>query len=157
MAINKLTTADKLSLGDFVALGSTNNGEDRKASLNLLVEFMKENLSLDDKKDSLTTQYSSPNTDGFTVTVNDGLDSDLNAWLILTPAAAYATMTITLPPYAEVSDKQEVLINSTQAVSALTIGLNGATAVIGNPTDLSANDSFKLKYDKPFKTWYKVG
>ena len=48
-------------------------------------------------------------------------------------------------------DKQEALVNTTQAVTTLTIGANGAT-VIGAPTTLATNGFFKLTYDFAMKT-----
>jgi hypothetical protein len=49
------------------------------------------------------------------------------------------------------------MINSTQIVTALTIGTNGATAVTGALTAFTANGYMTLKYDKPSLTWYRVG
>jgi len=90
---------------------------------------------------------------GFTVAITDDSDS---THLILTPVAGYAAGTITLPALGKLVDKQEVLVNCTQAVTTLTIGANGATAVTGAPTTLAANDFFKLKYDAQTSTWYRV-
>ncbi|MNR16702.1 hypothetical protein D3C85_1333210 [compost metagenome] len=61
-----------------------------------------------------------------------------------------------LPAVANIIDKQEVLVNCTQAVTTLTINGNGAT-VTGAPTTLAANAFFRLKYDQPSTVWYRVG
>lgn len=157
MQINQLSSVDQLKAGDLLAIFSSSNSDTRKASLSALTAYLEENLNLDDKKDAVTTQYSSPNTTGFTVTINDGnVANNSNAWMIITPNAVYADLTIKLPLYTDLVDKQEVLINCTQDVTTLTIDKNGADDVKGLPSGLSANDTFKLKYDKPFKIWYRV-
>jgi hypothetical protein len=58
---------------------------------------------------------------------------------------------------ATVVDKQEVLVNCTQQVTALTVNGNGAVAVTGEPASLGADDYFRLKYDAIMRTWYRVG
>lgn len=156
--INQLSTLDTLTAGDLLVLYSSNNSDARKATLAALTDYLETSLDLNDKKESFTTQYSSPNATAFNVTVNDGDTSDsANCWLILTPNATYADLTITLPPVASLVDKQEIVINCTQIVTTLTMALNGATDLLGEPTTLGANDYFKIKYDKPFKTWYRIG
>ena len=71
------------------------------------------------------------------------------------PAATYANGTLVLPAVANCADKQEILVNSTQIVTALAITANGAT-VKGAPTTLAANAFFKLRFDGVLKTWYRV-
>jgi hypothetical protein len=106
------------------------------------------------------SQYAAPSATGFTVAItdssSDGVTSS-NVHLILTPLAGYAAGTITLPAKAGLVDKQEVLVNCTQAVTTLTIGLNGATGAVGAPTTLAANAFFRLKYDAVTSNWYRVG
>ncbi len=156
MQINQLSSVDQLQASDLIAIWSTSNSDTRKASLAALTEFLEANLNLDDKKDSFTTQYSAPNATAFSVTVNDNGTACDNAWLILTPDATYADLTIVLPLEGNAVDKQEIIVNCSQIVTMLTIDINGAVSVIGAPTSLSANDTFKLKYDKPFKKWYRI-
>ena len=67
------------------------------------------------------------------------------------------TLTIKLPAIANVIDKQDILINCTQAVTTLTIDDNGAGTVTGAPSSLSANDFFRLKYDATGDVWYRIG
>jgi hypothetical protein len=76
--------------------------------------------------------------------------------LILLPTGAFAAGTLVLPLLANCVDKQEVLVNCTQAVSSLTINGNGAT-VTGAPTSLSTNGFFRLRFDGLAKVWYRVG
>ena len=53
-------------------------------------------------------------------------------------------------------DGQEVLVTSTQAVTALTVSGNGST-VYGAPSALTANAFFKLRFDGVVKAWYRIG
>lgn len=100
------------------------------------------------------TQYSTPLT-GATVALSDGDDNDLDIHLIITPAAGIAALTLTLP--AAPSDKQVIIVNSTQIITTLTVDGNGKS-VVGAPTTIAAaNDYFRLKYDTVNSTWYRVG
>jgi|GEM_PF-439810 len=102
---------------------------------------------------SLNRQYKSPDATGFTVAITDGPDS---VYLLLTPDATYATGTITLPSIANASDNQEVLVISSQAVTALTINGNGAVSVTGAPTTLAANTPFRIRLDLSLRIWQIV-
>ena len=153
MAIQKLGTIDTVVGGDQLPIGSQNNGGDRKIPISLLLEYMQENLTFSNAV-GFITQYSAPSATAFNVAITDGSDS---IHLILTPTAGFADGTITLPSVLNLEDKQEVLVNCTQAVTSLVVDGNGATAVTGEPSTLAANDFFRLKYDLATKTWYRVG
>lgn len=152
--INNYSTLTNPQGGDLLAVFSSNNSDTRKFSLSALTTYLNTALDLSTKKDAFTTQYSAPNAEAFNVAITDGSD---NIWAIITPTGGFTDMTITLPATANAVDKQEVVINCTQAITTLTIAGNGADAVTGAPSGLSANDFFKLKYDKPFNTWYRIG
>jgi len=157
--INQLTQATSLNAGDLVPLFATGDGDARAAALSLLQEYMQDNLVFSDSADYVS-QYAAPSATGFTVAITDGsvdLVTSSNVHLILTPLAGYAAGTITLPAKAGLVDKQEVLVNCTQDVTTLTIGLNGASGAIGAPTTLAANAFFRLKYDAVTFNWYRVG
>lgn len=141
--IDRLTEIDELAAGDQLPVFSVRNGDSRKATLTTLLGFLAENLSVD----RLVTQYAAPSATGFSVAIAQN-----NTHLILTPAAGYAAGTIVLP-IAPV-DRDELLVNSTQAVTTLTF--SGGT-VIGGPTGLAANDYFRLKYDSLLSRWYRIG
>lgn len=155
-SINQRTQVDSLSAGDLFPLWATNNGDVRAAAVSVLLAYMQQNLVFSTFAEYVS-QYSAPSASGFNVTITDGDEDDTNVHLILTPLAGYAAGTITLPPKAGLADKQEVLVNCTQAVTTLTIALNGATAAIGAPTTLAANAFFRLKYDAVTSNWYRVG
>lgn len=144
---------DTLQSGDQIGVFSINNGDTRRTAINTLLQFMQDNLDFS-PSDLYTTQYAAPTATGFSIQINDNSNS---THLILTPVAGYAAGTIVLPLSTNVVDKQEVLVNCTQAVTTLTINKNGATALTGSPTTLTANSFFRLKYDAPTKTWYRVG
>lgn len=148
--INRLTSIDAVAAGDLLPLYDSSNGDVRKASMSALSTYIQTLLTA---VDGFLTQYSAPSATGFTVQITDGDD---NVWLILTPAAGYAAGTIKLPLSTNVVNKQEVLVNCTQAITTLTVDGNGAT-VTGEPSTLSANDFFRLRYDGVTSTWYRVG
>lgn len=148
--INQLAAADQLQSGDQVPIYSAANGDARKASLALLKTFFQEGITAADDK---ITQYAAPSATGFSIQVNNDADS---VWLVLTPTAGFADGTLVLPAVANCVDRQEVLVNCTQAVTTLTVSGNGAT-VTGAPTTLAANGFFRLRFDAITDTWYRVG
>lgn len=148
--INQLSAVDQVSPGDQVPIYSSSNGDARKASLSLLKTFFQEGITAADDK---ITQYAAPSSTGFSIQVNDGTDS---VWLVLTPTAGFAAGTLVLPAVANCVDRQEILVNCTQAVTTLTVSGNGST-VTGAPTALTANGFFRLRFDDVTNTWYRVG
>jgi len=156
--INQLTAVDAVVAGDLVPIYSQSNGDARKAAISVLLAYMQANLTFSGAGfGDYVTQYAAPSATGFSVAITDGNEDNQNVHLILTPVAGYATGTIVLPISTSLVDKQEILVNCTQAVTALTINGNGATAVTGEPTTLSANDFFRLKYDLATSSWFRVG
>lgn len=149
--INQLTAVDSVAASDQIPIYSSSNGDARKCSISILTDHLQDTLTFEE---SWETQYAAPSASGFDVAVTDG---STNIWLILTPVAGYAVGAITLPASSGAIDKQEVLVNCTQAVTTFTVGANGATAVTGEPSTLSANGYFRLKYDLTTSTWYRVG
>ncbi len=155
MAIDRLSTSDRVVGGDKLPIGSQSSGDDRKIPVSLLLEYMQANLVFTTPCfQAYTTQYSVPSATGFNIQITDGSD---NIHLILTPTAGYADGTITLPNIINATDKQEVLVNCTQQVTNLVVDGNGATSVTGEPTSIGADDFFRLKYDLVSSTWYRVG
>lgn len=149
-SINQLNTIDQISGGDLLPVYSQANGDARKLSLTNFVNWLNtQSVSTGDGK---VTQYSAPTT-GSTVLLTDNQSS---IWLLLTPAGTLSTLTLKLPLQANCVDKQEILVNSTQAVTTLTIDGNGST-VTGAPSSLSANGFFTLRFEGVTKIWYRVG
>lgn len=147
----QLTGSDQVSAGDLFAVYIQNNGDARKVPVSVVQAFMQENLNF--QTEEFDTQYASPSSTGFSVSI---LSDSGNVHLILTPTGGFAAGTIVLPAVATLVDKQEFLLNCTQAVATLTVTGSGAT-VTGAPTTLAANAFFRLKYDLPTNVWFRVG
>lgn len=152
MNISQLNSVDSLSASDLLAVWVAANSDTRKASLSTLLTFLQANLT--SPGDDMT-QYAAPNATDFSVSIAPVVDGQ-NVYLLLTPTGAFAAGTLVLPPVANCVDGQTFLMNTTQAVTALTLNGNGAT-VVGGPTTLAANAFFKLRFDGIFKNWYRVG
>lgn len=148
--INQLSAVDQVVSSDQVPIYSSENGDARKASMAVLLAFFASQITANDDK---LTQYAAPSATGFSVTITDNKQS---VWLVLTPTGGFAAGTLVLPALANCFDRQEILVNCTQAVTALTINGNGST-VTGAPTTLAANTFFRLRFDAVTKTWYRVG
>jgi hypothetical protein len=151
--INELSSADTLQGSDQTVIYSSANGDARKVSMTTLATFMESAVT---EQTDFQTQYSATNASGFSVTIAP-IVSGGDVYLLLTPTGAFAAGTIVLPPVAACIDGQEVLMNTTQAVTTLTVSGNGATAVNGAPTTLAANAFFRLRFDGVFKSWYRIG
>ncbi len=148
----RVTSTSQLNGADLLAIFAQQNGGNSALSLTLFAEWLSDNITVEG--DGKVTQYSAPSATGFTATITDSSNS---AWLILTPLATYANGTIVLPPAASAADKQEVLVNCTQIVTALSVTSSGAT-VTGAPTTLAAaNAFFRMRYDAVLTTWFRVG
>lgn len=150
--INRLTRTDTVAAGDVVPVYVQNQGDARGASLTVLQAYMQANLQFDTA--AKQTQYAAPSATAFSVQINDNAQS---THLILTPTASFAAGTLVLPLVSNLADKQTLLVNTTQAITTLTINRNGAIALTGAPTTLAANAFFTIKYDQPTQTWYRVG
>jgi hypothetical protein len=144
--IDDLTTTTALALADLFPLESASDRDARKASLSALRDFMQTNLTF--SASDLVQQYAAPSATGFSVSIAVG-----NTWLILTPVAGYAAGTIILP--LNPTNEQVVNLNTTQAVTTLTVNGNGKT-VTGAPTTLAANAFFTLRFDATTNAWYRV-
>lgn len=153
MAIERLALVDDATGATYFAVNL--NNQDYRLSISELVAYMQGALVIPPFSGFVdyTTQYAAPSSTGFSVQITD---SSANTHLILTPTAGFAAGTIVLPAIANCVDKQDILVNTTQQVTALTINGNGAT-VTGEPTSLAADDFFRLKYDLITNAWYRIG
>jgi len=149
MGISRLTKVDQLSAGDLAVIQSYENGDTRAVPMSVLAAFLSERISV---PGGMVTQYAAPSATGFSV----ALTSDsASRWLVLTPSAAFATGTVTLPAVGSSVDGQEVLITSSQSIATLTVLGNGAS-VIGAPTTILSSAPFRMRYDGVTATWYRV-
>ena len=145
--LSKITRQDSFSSSDNVLVYSSSANDGRLIPYADFVE------ALASTTNSNITQYSSPSSTGFSVAINDSYQ---NVWLILQPTGTLAAGTLVLPSSANVIDNQEIIVNSTNQVTTLTISGNGSTDT-GAPSTISANGYFKLKYNSTVTTWYRVG
>lgn len=135
---------DTIDAGDLVVLWKTNNGDYETIAATDFLSWI--NTQLTGNKP--VTQYAAPSASGFSVQITNG---QIDVHLILTPLAGYDEGTLVLP--TSPIDRQIVVVNSTQAVTTLSITGN----TVGAPTSLSANSFFTLQYDQVLKVWYRVG
>ena len=143
--ISQLTAAAALTSADQFAINSAAGGDDMRAGLALLTAYLQANLSF--TAGALVAQYAVPLT-GTTVTATAA-----DSWLIITPAGTLAALTLVLPAVRTAG--QQVLVNCSQIITALTVSGSGTT-VIGAPTSLTANGFFRLRYDAITNAWYRV-
>lgn len=127
------------------------NGQDRRCSGAELADMIQAELG---DLSGYVTQYAAPGTSAFTVQVAPPADG-ANVFLLLMPAAGFASGTIAMPSVTQARDHQQVLVSSTAAVGALAVNGNGAT-VIGAPTSLTGGSSFCLQFDAVTQGWYIV-
>lgn len=147
-SIDRLNQSDA-SAADSIPFYSSSAGADRRTSITQLAALLQSLLSAAGP----VQQYAAPSATGFSVTISPPTDGAW-MWLILTPVAGYAAGTIVMP--AAPADGQEVVVNTTQSVTTLTVSGNGAT-VTGAPTTLAANAFFRMKYAAVLSTWYRIG
>jgi hypothetical protein len=148
MAIERLSLLDTITANTYFAVNV--NNQDYRAAADTVAEYIQSQGAGGDGK---IIQYSGPTSTGFTTTITD---SSASTWLVLTPNATMATGTIVLPSVANCIASQEILVSSSQTVTALTINLNGAIGV-GTPTTISSGGFFRLRFEPVLKTWYRVG
>jgi hypothetical protein len=145
--INQLAQLNTLSGSDQIPVYSASNGDARKASISTLLTYI-EQAWMSPAFERVTA---SPTLSGFTLTLPTGANS---LFVLLTPTGTMATGTIVLPPAASAADGQEIVLFTSQEVTALTFTLNGATAINGAPTGIQAGAALTLRYDVLSTAWY---
>ena len=150
MSLSRVTS---ISTSDLFMIWSSSAQDYRLAPFDVVMTALANQIATDG---DIETQYSAPAATGFSVTVAPSVDGN-NVWLLLTPVAGYAAGTVVLPALATLADGQEVIVSTTQAITTLTVSLNGATAANGAPTTMAANAYFRLKYDATLSSWYRIG
>ena len=146
-SIIDLTATTTPALADQLPVYSSQGGDTKRMGLSQLRDFLQANLTFLGL--NMSQQYAAPSASGFSVAIGSS-----DTWLILTPVAGYAAGTIVLP--ASPVNEQEIIVNCTQSVTALTVSGNGKT-VTGAPTTLAANAFFRLRFDGVTNAWYRVG
>jgi hypothetical protein len=147
--IYQLPLLSQVSSGDQLAVYTPNNGDARRLSINSLLQFFQQMFA----SPTLATNIYTPGT-GFNVAVPTPVAEQ--QWMLIQPAGTLATGTITLPLNTATPDGTEVLITTTQQITAFTLGLNGATAAYGASTTLSATDFFRMRFVLATNSWYRI-
>jgi hypothetical protein len=147
--INQLSSISQLSSGDQIAVYSTSNGDARRSSIGTLLTFFQQQFA----SPTMSTNVYVPTT-GFSLAVPTPVAEQ--QWMLLQPVSTLATGTITLPLNTTTADGTEVLITTTQDITALTISLNGATAVFGSPTTLQGGAAVRLRFYLATNSWYAI-
>lgn len=154
-AINNLNQGSPTT-GSQIPFFDPSLGQDRRCSVSDILALQAASSA------AFLTAYASPNASGYTVDLSVTTPASVTGarvYLILTPTASFANLTIKLPPG---HDTQEVMVSTTQAVTGA-LSVTGATVgaspqpVNGAPTTLAAGGFFKLRFDGVNQSWYRVG
>ena len=147
--INQLPLLAQVSPGDQVPIYSPNNGDARRLPISALLAYFQQTFA----SPTLATNVYTPGT-GFNLAVPTPVAQQ--QWMLIQPAGTLATGTVTLPLNTQTPDGTEVLVTTTQQITAFTLGLNGATAAYGDPTTLAAEDFFRMRFVQATNSWYRI-
>ena len=148
--INQLAGLSQVSGGDLLPIYVPNNGDARKVSVTQLLTYFQTVFAAP----TVSTNLYTPGA-GFNVTVPTPVSEQ--QWMLLQPAGTLATGTITLPLNTGTPDGTQLLVTTTQIITAFTLALNGAAAAFGAPTTLAANAFFSMRFYQATNSWYRIG
>lgn len=147
--INQLPLLNQVSPGDQIPVFTPNNGDSRRLPIGALLQFFQQTFA----SPTLATNIFTPGT-GFNVAVPTPVAQQ--QWMLIQPAATLADGTITLPLNTQTPDGTEVLVTTTQQITAFTLAPNGAAQLYGVPTTLAAEDKFRVRYVQATNSWYAI-
>jgi hypothetical protein len=147
--INQLPSLATVSSGDQIPVYTPSNGDARRMSISALLTYFQQSFA----SPTLATNLYVPGT-GFNQTVPTPVAQQ--QWMLLQPAGTLATGTITFPLNTGVPDGTEVLITSTQTITALTLAPNNAANIFGAVTTLSAGGFVRYRFYQPTNSWYRI-
>jgi hypothetical protein len=147
--INQLPLLAQVSPGDQFAVYTPNNGDARRLPVSSLLTFFQQNFA----SPSLSVNLYVPGT-GFNIQVPTPVSQQ--QWILLQPAGPLAAGTVTLPLDTLTPDGTEILITSTQTITAFSIGLNGAAAIYGGVTTLTGGAAVRYRYYESTNSWYNI-
>lgn len=147
--INQLSSISQVSGANQIPIYDTNNGDARKMSVSALLQYFQTSFAAP----TVATNLFTPGT-GFNVAVPTPVSEQ--QWMIIQPAGTLASGTVTLPLNTQTPDGTEVLITTTQQITAFTLALNGASAAYGDPTTLAAEDFFRMRFVQATNSWYRI-
>jgi hypothetical protein len=148
--INQLAGLSQVSGGDLLPIYVPNNGDARKVSVTQLLTYFQTVFAAP----TVSTNLYTPGA-GFNVTVPTPVSEQ--QWMLLQPAGTLATGTITLPLNTGTPDGTQLLVTTTQIITAFTLALNGAAVAFGAPTTLAANAFFTMRFYQATNSWYRIG
>jgi hypothetical protein len=148
--INQLAGLSQVSGGDLLPIYVPNNGDARKVSVTQLLTYFQTVFAAP----TVSTNLYTPGA-GFNITVPTPVSEQ--QWMLLQPAGTLATGTITLPLNTGTPDGTQLLVTTTQIITAFTLALNGAAAAFGAPTTLAANAFFTMRFYQATNSWYRIG
>lgn len=147
--INQLSSISQVSGANQIPVYDQNNGDARKVSVSQLLQYFQTTFAAP----TVATNLYVPGT-GFNVTVPTPVSEQ--QWMILQPAGTLATGTITLPLNTGTPDGTEVLVTTTQQITAFTLALNGAANAYGALSTLAAQDFFRMRFYQATNSWYRI-
>lgn len=153
--INQLNAAMSVQLTDSLPVFVSGSQTTRRVTVAQFLELFASTQTATVQETS--NQYASPGANNFIVDVYQPNAGPSDVHLILTPLTAFAAGTVNMPPAATALDGQQVTITTTQAITAFTIGTNGALSLFGAPTTLAVNDSVTMAFDAFSSSWFMVG
>ncbi len=147
--IYQLPLLAQVSPGDQVPIYSPNNGDARRLPISALLAYFQQTFA----SPTLATNVYTPGT-GFNIAVPTPVAQQ--QWMLIQPAGTLATGTVTLPLNTQTPDGTEVLITTTQQITAFTLAGNGASQLYGAPTTLAAQDFFRMRFVQATNSWYRI-
>ena len=147
--INQLPLLLVASPGDQIPVYTPNNGDARRLPIGALLQYFQQTFA----SPTLATNVYTPGT-GFNLPVPTPVAQQ--QWMLIQPAGTLATGSVTLPLNTQTPDGTEVLITTTQQITAFTLNANGASALYGDPTTLGAEDFFRMRFVQATNSWYRI-
>jgi len=147
--INQLPLLLNVSPGDQFAVYTPNNGDARRLPVSSLLTFFQQNFASPTMSVNLYVPVSP-------FVINLPTPVSEQQWALFQPAGVVASGTINLPVNTLTPDGTEILISSTQEITSLSIGLNGAAALFGSITSLAGGTAVRIRYYQPTNSWYQI-
>ena len=147
--INQLPLLAQASPGDQIPVYTPNNGDARRLPIGALLDYFQKTFA----SPTLATNIFTPGT-GFNIAVPTPVNAQ--QWMLIQPAGTLAVGTVTLPLNTQTPDGTEVLVTTTQQITAFTLAPNGAAQLYGVPTTLAAQDNFRVRFVQATNSWYRI-
>jgi hypothetical protein len=147
--IYQLPLLNVVSGGDQLPVFSPNQGDSRRVSINSLLDYFQKTFA----SPTLATNIFTPGT-GFNIAVPNPVAAQ--QWMLLRPVSTLASGTVTLPLNSQTPDGTEVLITTTQQITAFTLALNGASQAFGVPSILVVGGPFRVRFVQVTNSWHRI-